>query len=522
MTGSRVVGFRAFPTDGIKRVSTARSGPLGRDFMIQRTIGAGMSTGTASGVENVLFVLTDQQRADSLGCYGNDAAETPHLDDLAREGARFERAYTPTAICSPARAALLTGQRPTENGVTRNVSTPPGLHERFECYPTLLREAGYEVGLSGKWHVGDHPREFGVDGEHYPGWHQPLDHPDYNAYLDEHDLPRFDPDALREVFPGDGTEYQSGAIDPRPVEASFPYFLAERAIERLREYAATDGPFYYGVHFFGPHNPYYLPAEYFRLHDPDDVDLPESAIKETFEGKPDTHRLQSEYSGLQGLDTEDWKRIVAAYRGFVSLIDDQVGRLREALAELGVAEDTAVLFSSDHGGFVTRHKLHDKGPAMYEDIYNVPLIAAGLGRVGAVEDRFVSLLDLPPTVLDLADAPVPDTYDGRSLLDLAEGPEDWRSAITAEFHGHFVPVEQRMLRTEEYKLVLTERDTAELYDLDRDPNELVNRIGDPEYGDVAARLYRDLADRLDERDDDFLARDRTKLTRLADLGFEDR
>lgn len=476
---------------------------------------------SAADVENILFVLTDQQRKDSIGAYGDASAETPHLNRLAADGVRFERAYTPTAICSPARAAVISGRKPHKNGVTRNIDGGTDLTERFSCYPGLLREAGYNVGLTGKWHLGDHPSEFGFDGKHYPGWHPPLDHPDYRDYLDENDLPHFDPDRLRDVFPDDGIEYQSGAIDDRPVEASFPYFVAERAIERLREYAADDAPFYLSTHFFGPHNPYYLPAEYARRHDPTDIELPESAIKETFDGKPATHRAQWEFSGLSDLAIEDWKRIIAAYRGYVSFIDAQIGRLVAALENLGVAETTAVFYATDHGGFVTSHKLHDKGPAMYEDIYNVPLIAMGLGETGTTEERFVSLLDLPPTFLDLAGVAIPDGYDGRSLTGLVgKSASDWREDITAEFHGHFSPVEQRMIRTERYKLVLTAQDRAELYDLREDPNELENRIGDPEYGDVAARLSRRLADQLAADGDDFLEFPKTKLTRLSDLGID--
>lgn len=475
-----------------------------------------MPPSTPDEVENVLFVCTDQQRADSLGCYGNDRVRTPNVDGIAERGARFDRAYTPAAICGPARAAMVTGVRPHRNGVLRNVEQVEdvALGRQFPCYPRLLREAGYNAGLAGKWHVGEHPREFGLDGEYYPGWHQTLTHPDYRAYLEENDLPQFDGEGLEDVFPADGEALQSGGVDPRPVEASFPYFIAERAVEQLAAYADADRPFYQSVHFFGPHNPYYLPREYFEMYDPANVDLPESAVKETFQGKPAAHLAQRHFSGLDDVAVEDWYRYVAAYWGFVSFIDDQVGRLLTALDRLGVREETAVVFTSDHGAFLTAHKLHDKGPAMYEDIYNVPLVAEGLGVEGDREE-FVSLLDLPPTFLDLAGVEVPEVYDGRSLLDLPA--EDWRRDVTAEYHGHLFPIEQRMLRTERYKLVYNERDRWELYDLEADPHELHNRIDDPQYGDVAARLYARLRERLAERGDDVLDREQSKLTTVEDV-----
>jgi len=457
-----------------------------------------------SDVDNVVFICTDQQRQDSLGCYGNAWVDTPNIDRLAAEGTRFDRAYTPTAICSPARAAMLTGVRPHRNGVTQNVTGETDLAERWPCYPQELRDAGYNVGLAGKTHFGGHPREFGFDGEFIEGYFYTPDHPDYESYLEERGLPKMRVERLRDAFPEGGERFQSGAVDDRPAEASYTHYIAERAIERIREYAAADAPFYQSVHFYGPHNPYYLPEEYLHMYDPGDIEIPESSIKETLQDKPWAHRTQSKMAGLHEIPIEDWRRMIAAYHGWVSFIDDQVGRILDALEEAGVDDSTAVVFSTDHGAFLTRHKMHDKGPAMYEDIYNIPFIAAGLG-LEDVEDRFVSLLDLPPTFLELAGVEVPGEYDGRSLLDLRGA--DWRESITAEFHGQFYSYEQRMIRTDRYKLVVNAFDTNEFYDLREDPNELTNEIGNPEYGAESAALYRELRERLDARGDDFFEGD---------------
>jgi len=450
-------------------------------------------------VENLLFVFTDQQRRDSLGCYGG-AAATPAVDGLAADGVRFERAYTPTAICSPARASVVSGVRPQRHGILRNAGEGTDLASAFPCYPGRLREAGYDAWLAGKWHLGEPPATFGLDGEHYPGWFYPEDHEDYLAYLDARDLPPLTPDRLRDPVPvEDGL---AGALDTRPRAASFTSFVTERAIERIDACAASDAPFYGSVHYYGPHNPYYLPEPYWSMYDPAEVALPESAVRETFEGKPWVHRVQRDVSGLDDVPLAEWRRLIAAYRGYVSFIDDELGRLLDALAARGLADSTAVVFASDHGGFVTAHKMHDKGPAMYEDVYRIPLVATGLGAAGRVEDRFASLLDLAPTFLDLAGASIPEAYDGRSLLGLYDDV-DWRSDVLCEFHGHQFPYEQRMLRTDRYKLVLNQHDTAELYDLETDPHEVDNRIADPEYGDVAARLHRRLCERLHDASDDY-------------------
>jgi arylsulfatase A-like enzyme len=475
-----------------------------------------MPPGTDGNAQNVLFILTDQQRCDSLGCYGNDLVETPNLDRIAAEGTRFDRAYTPAAICSPARASILTGLWPHDHGALQNVGEETSLAEEFQCYPELLREQGYNAGHAGKSHVGDPPEAFGLDGEHLPGWFYPERDPAYEAYLDEHGYEYMTPDVLSERFP-ENPGMEAGALDERPVEATFTRFVTEEALERIERYAADEAPFYQGVHYYGPHNPYYLPEEYFHMYDPEDVDLPESAIRETFENKPWAVKRQRDESSLDEIPIEDWYRIVAAYMGYVTFIDDEVGRLLDALEEQGVAEETAVVFTSDHGGFVTAHKMHDKGQAMYEDIYNVPFVGRNLGIEADVVEEFVSLLDLAPTFCDIAGADVPDEYAGRSLLDLADDPDDWRPDIHAEFHGHMFPYEQRMLRTDRYKFILNENDTAELYDLDEDPHEVNNVVGDPAYGEASARLYDRLLERLEAAGDDLFQDYQTKLTGTIDL-----
>jgi arylsulfatase A-like enzyme len=475
-----------------------------------------------SDVENVLFVCTDQQRQDSLAPYGNDWVDTPNADALAGAGTRFDRAYTPSAICSPARVSLLTGVRPHAHGGERNVGADESFADDNPTYPERLHGAGFAAAHSGKWHVGQDPAAFGLDGPWLTGWHQPFDHPDYRAYLDERDLPPLTAERLRDPIPEGGERYQSGAVDDRPLDANFTRYVTERAITQLETNAAADGPFYQSVHYYGPHNPYYLPAEYFHRYDPSDVPLYESGVRETFDLKPWTHGVQRRQSGLRDLPIAAWREIVAAYHGWVTFIDHELGRLVDALDRLGVADETAVVFASDHGAFLTAHAMHDKGPAMYEDIYRVPLIATGIGGDGTGDDRLVSLLDVAPTVCDWAGVPVPDAYAGRSLVrEAGDGRSPaWRDAVRAEFHGHKFAYEQRMLVTDRYKLVLNAYDVPELYDLDSDPHELDNLIDDPEYGDVAARLHDRLLSDLRADGDPFVDGHPMMLTNASDVGID--
>lgn len=456
---------------------------------------------------NILFLFTDQQRLDLLGTYGNPLIKTPHLDALAARGTRFDQAYTCTAVCTPARASLLTGMWPHNHHILANLEAslgyPRALSPQTPPFSRTLREAGYNVGLEGKFHAAEVASlsEHGFDGELSNGWNEPIDQPGYRQYLRDHGLPEFRPvELIRGLFPNGRPGKPVAGIYEGPVEGTYSYYIAERAIQRLRDYAKdyreTGQPFHFSLHFFGPHMPYYLPRAYANLYDPAKIPLP-GAFGETFERKPAVQYQYHRHWLTDHFSPDEWRRIIAMYWGFMTLIDEQVGRVLAELERLGLAASTAVLFSADHGSFEGNHRLNDKGPAAYDDIYRIPLLAhvPWLSRQPASVDDFVSLLDLTATFLDLAGVPVPARYDGRTLLPLLRGerPVPPRQEIFAEFHGHHFPYSQRIVRTMRHKLVLNPSDICELYDLERDPNELVNRYDEPEYAavqkDLMTRLY---------------------------------
>ena len=273
----------------------------------------------------------------------------------------------------------------------------------------------------------------------------------------------------------------------------------------LRRYAEEGKPFFLACQWFGPHLPYYLPDAYYDLYDPADVTLP-SGMAETFANKPRVHEHYSRHWAFDSFSEDEWRKIIAIYWGYVTLIDEQMGRVVAELERLGLEEETAVFFTTDHGAFVGSHKMQDKGPAMYDDTYRVPLIARlPGGAAGAVDDRLVSLVDLPATFLELAGAPVPEHFDGRSLAPLLHGEDvpDWRQYIVAEFHGHHFPYPQRMIRTHTHKLVVNPPDIDESYDLVRDPYELVNEIDNPAYAALKSELYSALYGELRAAGDNF-------------------
>ncbi|MEU4238693.1 sulfatase-like hydrolase/transferase [Actinoplanes sp. NPDC026619] len=475
---------------------------------------------------NFLFLMTDQHRVDTLGAYGNTLARTPHLDRLAASGTRFDRWYTPTAICTPARASLLTGQAPFRHKVLanheRNVGYLEDLPDGTFTFPVALRDRGYNVGLIGKWHAGTvkTPADYGFDGPHLPGWHNPVDHEDYLAYLKEHDLPPYEiHDRVRGTLPNGGPGNLLAARLKQPVEATFEYYMATRTISLLEKYAASPEkkPFFLATHFFGPHLPYIVPDEYFDMFDPADVELPKS-IAETFEGKPP---VQANYSAHWTFDTmpiEVTRKLIAVYWGYVTLIDEQIGRILEAMSSLGLDDQTSVFFTCDHGEFTGSHRLHDKGPAMYEDIYRTPGIVRIPGGHPQERQEFVSLLDCTATILDLAGLSTDEAVDSRSLLPLLRGETpEWQPDILGEFHGHHFPYPQRMLREDRYKLVVNPDSTNELYDLVNDPDELLNIYRHPEMEPVRSRMMRRLYTLLKERDDRFYH----WMTSMYDIGEVD-
>jgi len=469
-----------------------------------------------SGNTNILLITMDQLRHDTLGCYGAPICQTPHLDALAQQGVRFTQAITNTSICTPARASLLTGMAPFRHGLLanfeRNIGYPWEIPEHNRLLPSYLKPAGYVCGNVGKWHVGVRrgPEYYGFEGEHYAGWAPDYEHPDYLAYLKQRGLPRFSTrDEVRGTFPNGRPSLPMMAVHEAPIEATYCYYLAERTIEFLRRYAErrdrTGEPFFLGCHFFGPHLPYYLPENVINRYDPSLVQWHPS-MAETFAGKPAVHKRYSEHWSFDSYPWPEWQRVTAAYWGYTSLIDEQIGRILHELEALGLADDTAVCFAADHGGFVGNHRLADKGPMMYDDTYRINMIVRwpGITPAGATSDALVTFMDLMPTFLDIADVPVPENLDAKSLAPLLRDPNaEWPDVAFAEFHGHHFPYPQRMIRSHQYKLVVNPPDINELYDLEQDPYELNNVYDHPAYADIQHHLMVRLYEHLVQAGDNF-------------------
>ncbi|KYH25834.1 sulfatase [Halalkalicoccus paucihalophilus] len=463
---------------------------------------------------NVLFFLTDQERFDLTA--PDSPIETPNVDRLREEGMAFERAYTPISICSAARASLLTGLYPHNHGMLNNCheadAIQPNLPPDLPTFGEHLLEAGYTNHYVGKWHVGrdQGPENFGFQYRGGADRHHDADLAgDFANYREELGVDVSEADLEDALYTDTGTLV--AATDPVPVEATRPYYIAQQAIEHLREGIAE--PFFLRVDLYGPHHPYVIPEPYASMYDPDEIEPPES-YRETYDGKPAVHEQYLDYRGVRGFDWETWSEAIAKYRGFMTLLDEQIGRILEAAAGI---EDCCTIHASDHGDFTGAHRQFNKGPIMYDETYHIPLQVRWPGEIeaGSTCGEFISLHDLMPTFLDLADTEVPDV-DGRSIRPLfsGEAPSDWPDSHFAQYHGdEFGLYSQRMLRTKRYKYVHNGPDRNELYDLDADPNELGNLIEHPAYESVRTDLEARLIERMEGTGDPIAPWTATALSR---------
>ena len=482
--------------------------------------------------KNILFILTDQQRMDSVGAYGGHLTVTPVLDGLAERGVRFSHAFTPVTVCSPARASFFSGLYPHQHNVTRNGGVfrrdVPNLAE------ALLGE-GYRLGYTGKWHIDDTygPTHFGFEANDWLGYSHPaggiymrsfagsckypVNH--YMEYLSERGLDV--PELEETVYYPANDSFEIYARQTGPVEASFEHYVAEEAIDmihRLGTRGKEDGrPFFIWANFWGPHDPYILPEPFFSAFTGEEVTLSPS-MQEDWENKPWVQRMMSaNYWGIEDMNEGIWREAVAKYAGYCAFLDWETGRIIDKLEEMGVLEDTLIVYTSDHGSMVGHHKLIDKGPYPYDDIQRIPLIVAGPGvEENRVCNELVYLHDLMPTMLSWAGADPFYCSNAQSLVPSLSGGElvEPREDVYIVRHHHPYTYEQRWLRTRRYKYSFNAFDVDELYDLETDPHEMTNLIDDPGYADVKEELigqmWRHIVDLRDPAAQNFSvwARDR--------------
>jgi len=439
---------------------------------------------------NLLLLMTDQQRFDALGCVGG-WVRTPNIDRIAAEGVRFDRAYTNSPVCVPARVSLATGQYPHTTGVWRNVA-----HTLPATAPTwmrAIREAGYATSVFGKTHLHPHRGDL-RDREHLVrAWG--LDH------VDEIGGPRASARSrsnLTDLWERAGVyeDYKRDLLDrydtkpwvarpsPVPLELYADVYVGRQAAAYLRGYSGRE-PWFCWVSFGGPHEPWDAPEPYASMYDP-------AAMPEPTRPVPDGRRrpqgLLDEKLAAGGLAFEpgDVARLRANYAGNVTLIDDQIGDVLKVVAERGELDRTAIAFVSDHGEMNGDHGLLYK-QTFLDPAARVPFIVRAPGQGGprgAVSRAMVELMDVGATLVELAGGRQPRTSAARSVVPLLRDPDrPHRKMALSELRR------EAMVATADWKLAVNRHDEPYLlYDLREDPLETRNLAGLPEHMDVERRL----------------------------------
>lgn len=445
---------------------------------------------------NIIFIFSDQQRWDTLGCYGQRLDVTPNLDKMAQEGVRFEYAFTCQPVCGPARACLQTGKYATEIGCFRNNIALPVQEKTLAHY---LSEAGYETGYIGKWHLASQGGCLDIAGS------------------DETDIETFDyrtkpiPPERRGGYneywlASDVLEFTSHGYDGHMFnqdmeKVDFKGYRVDCLTDFALNYLRTrtgEKPFFLFISYIEPHH----------QNDHKHYEGPKGS-KERFKD----FEVPSDLAALEG----DWPEEFPDYLGCCASLDENVGRIRAELEKLGLSDNTLVLYTSDHGShFRTRNNnleddnYDDYKRTCHEAAIRLPLIVYGPGfKGGKVISELVSLIDFPPTILAAAGIIKPDAMRGRPLQELVEGDaKDWPQNVFLQISESQVG---RTLRTKRWKYSVRApgksgiRDASSdiyvedyLYDLENDPYELNNLVKDPAFADVCKELSEILKRRMAE------------------------
>ncbi|MXY67274.1 MAG: sulfatase [Acidobacteriia bacterium] len=460
--------------------------------------------GSSAPRPNILLVMTDDQQHSQMSCAGHPLLQTPNMDRLASEGARFANAYCTNSLCAPGRATVLTGCYSHVHGIRGNSEKADAVEEldpSLPTFPQLLQQAGYRTGLVGKWHLRQQPRGFD-EWKVLPG---------QGVY--------FDPDFIANGQPSKESGY---ATD----------ITTDFALDFLRR--GGPGPFCLLYQHKAPHRPFTPAPRHAGMFA--DSDWPKPS---TYDDDYGTRRvaaeardmrfevsLEGDYPdlppGLSPAQKREWiyQRFAKDHHRAVYGVDEGLGRVLDYLDTSGLAEDTLVLYTTDNGYFIGEHGWYDKR-FMYEPALRVPLLVRYPRLVAAaqVEDRPAVNIDIAPTLLDFAGVDVPEQMQGRSLRPLLEGspPDDWRDSILYSYYENSWAFREmareqmtdpsfqywtphrvgphRGVRTDRYKLIeyYGEGDYWELFDLHEDPDEVHNLYTEPGHADLIQELQAELA-----------------------------
>jgi arylsulfatase A-like enzyme len=441
---------------------------------------------------NLLVFLTDQQRADTLACYGARRKIAPNLDKLASQSSVFERAYVTHPLCTPSRSSLLTGTWPNMNGCIRNAVPLPN---HFQCLPEMMDDSDYQTAYIGKWHLGE-----GLSPQHgFEQWVSilhggPQKLCDYEKFLLSKNL---QPDDKQN---GHFTHEFASRL---PLELSKPKFLEGKMLEFLEQHGRD--PFVAYMAFYEPHPPYNGPLNTAHVLDKSDLDPTRDDVFN--DQMPLRYRLRQEQHRKRFEKGHKALTVKRNYFGLVTEVDQTIGVILSKLEELGVADNTIVIFSSDHGDMMGAHGLYGK-EVSFEESIRVPYLIRlpGQNRTASISQA-VSHIDFVPTLLDLLGKPPHKQCVGKSRVPLLRGESMTHETLFVQWSPNFerkIPKKTKLAKPDEiqrafnestrvaistdgWKLCLRDQDKNELYNLKSDSSEKQN-IYDTAHKDVVTRL----------------------------------
>lgn len=491
---------------------------------------------------NVVLIVNDQDAYYRHGWDTELKPARPNFERVAQDGILFERAYTACPLCTPARRSMLTGLLPHNHG---HITLDPKENTEGIDHSILfsqLAEQGYQLSFFGKWHAGpDTAQDYGCEGFSLPGYGNPYISPEYKAYCEQRGLEEASFN-LEHVFlekispdqPQIGPGYQckaqhahthvTGTMETPP-DTHEAQFLANLACDKLRELAKQDdkSPFFLRVDFWGPHAPYLASPEYVDMYPPEQI--PEYGnFGDDLSNKPLVYLKEWNHPISRDnrlilpnpLPWSEWQRIMRYVYAQITQVDAAGGLILDTLDELGMAENTLVIWTADHGDAICSHGGHfGKESFLNEEVLRIPMALRWPECIdrGQTSQHLVSNMDCPVTVLNAAGTSVGSPVDGRNLLDLINdgqlhpGNGNWQDDLMCETHGHhWEPVTGRAIVTQRYRFVVyqyhgqpdyvDEVDTStsmeELYDLQEDPYQLNNLATDGRFQNVIAEHRRRL------------------------------
>lgn len=422
---------------------------------------------------NVLYIMSDQHQGKASGCYGHEFVKTPNIDRLAARGTRFTTAYTNSAICVPARAAIATGQYIFKSGYWCNAHPYDG---RVKSWHHMLAENGLSPTSIGKLHFRNEQDDTGFAEQIIP-MHVVGGQGDIRSCIKRPMTPPMkSSETMTDIGPGDSPYIK------------YDRDIAASACDWLRAWASapTEGPFVGFVSFVCPHPPYIAPPEFYDLYPVASMPTPKLSAPDA-----KTHpwiRKMERNRNYNDFVTEESRRIVlASYYGCISYLDHNIGTVLDCLDSCGLRDDTLVIYTSDHGDNLGTRRLFGKSN-MYEEASFIPMIVAGPGiPEQKVSTTPVTLLDVAPTILDatgLADLPDAADLPGRSMVGIAQSASDPDRVAFCEYYAAAADRAAFMIRKGRYKYIHYVGYEPELFDLEDDPEELTSLAGDPQHQHV--------------------------------------